>query len=177
MTHSELVEIARQWLVRQKCTIITTEIASEASEQPDAIGWNGGHSTLVECKVSESDFKADAKKHFRQFPELGMGCARYFLIPKGLVTVEEIPPAWGVLEYDGKRVRTVRKSEQHKANSRGEIRVLLSILRRIGSTAPQGVSIKCYTMQTGCRTTLTVDSEPETLEQKAILDAVFTEIE
>lgn len=160
MTHCELVEIARLWLSRKKkCSLITTEIASEASEQPDALGWNGCHSTLVECKVSASDFKADAKKHFRQFPELGMGCERYFLIPKGLITLPEIPPPWGLLEYDGKRVLITRKSEQHKANARGEIRILLSLLRRIGSAAPVGVSIKCYTMATGNRCTLTISDD------------------
>lgn len=177
MTHSELVEIARQWLVRQKCTVITTEIATAASEQPDALGWRWSTSVLVECKISVSDFKADARKSFRVHPVNGIGVERYFLTPCNLISVADIPVGWGLLECDGRRVRTIRKSDTHENHARNEILILSSLLRRIGQNAPPGVSIKCYELNTGNRCTLTVDSEPETPEQKAILDAVFTEIQ
>jgi hypothetical protein len=169
MTHSELVEIARQWLIRRKrCAIVTTEVATCASEQPDALGWNGWHSTLVECKVSRSDFRADSEKHFRQFPANGMGCERYFLIPKGLVARDEIPVKWGVLEYDGKRVKIARKSEHHEHRPQAEILILSSLLRRIGQAAPSGVSIKCYDMRTGNRCTLTLGDDDSEFEPEPI---------
>lgn len=181
-SHSELVEIARQWLVRQKCTVITTEIATAAMEQPDALGWRWCRSMLVECKVSVSDFKADSKKTFRQKGWRGLGQERYYLTPNGLISEAELPSGWGLLEYDGKRVRTVKKSEDHDADARGEILVLSSLLRRIGQNAPKGVSIKCYELNTGNRCTLTIEDEPETPESpesraEAILDAVFTSIQ
>lgn len=160
LTHAQLVEVARQWLCkRQRCALVTTEVATCASEQPDALGWNGRHSTLVECKVSRADFRADAEKHFRRFPNIGMGVERYFLSPVGLIGVNELPPKWGLLEYDGKRVRIVRKSDTHEHSAGAEILILLSLLRRIGATAPAGVSIKCYEMRTGNRSTLTVDAD------------------
>lgn len=178
VTHGELVEIGRQWLVRQKCTVITTEIATSASEQPDALGWRWSRSVLVECKISVSDFKADAKKVFRVNGFMGLGVERYFLTPRDLIPVSDIPVGWGLLEYDGRRVRTIRKSVDHEANVRNEVLILSSLLRRIGQNAPPGVSIKCYELNTGNRCTLTIDTEPlETPAQTAILDAVFTEIE
>ena len=42
------------------------------------------------------------------------------------------------------------------ANKIKETYILLSLLRRIGKNAPEGVSIKCYAYQTKNKTTLTV---------------------
>ncbi|HEX9959843.1 MAG TPA: hypothetical protein VGB00_02855, partial [Pyrinomonadaceae bacterium] len=82
-THAELVAIAREWLKTHHCSVVVSEITSAASEQPDAIGWRGGNSILIECKVSRSDFLADRKKSFREHLEMGMGDYRYFLAPVG----------------------------------------------------------------------------------------------
>jgi hypothetical protein len=77
---------------------------TKSGEQPDCIGFRSGVSCLIECKTSRSDFLADRKKRFRVDPNLGMGDWRFMLVPKGLITTEELPDGWGLLETDGRRV-------------------------------------------------------------------------
>ena len=162
LTHSELVQIAARWLANQgRCSVVLTECSSECWEQPDAIGWHGPVSTLIECKTSLSDFKADARKQFRIMPELGIGRQRYFMAPAGLLTGEDLPAKWGVLEVFCGRVVVAKKPETFsEINGSGEIALLLSCLRRIGQQCPTGVSIKCYTIESRKnRTTLGIEGE------------------
>lgn len=157
--HSDLVGQAAKWL-RKKCAVVLTEMAT-TGEEPDAIGWQGHHSTLVECKASRTDFVADRQKSFRCDATRGIGNARYFLAPTGLINADELPPMWGLLEYDGEKVRCAQKSEHFEdANHRHEITLLLSSIRRIGQTAPKGISVKFYTFASGNRATLGIDLEP-----------------
>lgn len=161
MKHSELVELAAQWL-RKKCPIVVTELAT-SGEEPDAIGWHGHNSILVECKTSREDFRADAGKPFRFSDESGIGIRRYFLALPGVIAIDCLPPKWGLLEVTTKGVRMIRESEVFEANQRQEIGILLSCLRRIGQTAPKGISIRCYTIETMNRATITLplECEPE----------------
>lgn len=156
VTHSDLVGAASKWL-QKKCACVITEIAT-TGEEPDAIGWRGSHSILVECKASRADFLADRQKGFRRSPQLGIGARRYFMAPKGLIAVEELPSMWGLLEYDAPKVRCARESDYFSdCNTRHEITILLSAMRRIGRTAPTGVSIRFYTIDTKNRATLGLD--------------------
>jgi len=155
VSHPALVEVAAQWL-RRKCAVVITELAT-IGETPDAIGWQGTHSTLIECKISRSDFLADAAKYFRRESSMGIGFARYFLTVPGIVKQEELPAKWGLLELTGCKVRVVRKSEHfEETNHRHEIGILLSTIRRIGQNAPPGVSIKFYTIESKNTATLGV---------------------
>lgn len=159
-SHAALVAEAARWLQKNHAVVIT-EIASSILEQPDAIGWkgSGGMSTLVECKTSRADFMADRKKYFRLNPEHGMGFRRYFLTTPGLVSVEELPPKWGLLELEGSKVCVRKEAERfHASNSRHEVCIMLSALRRIGHVAPRGTSIRCYTFNTKNRATLGIES-------------------
>jgi hypothetical protein len=51
----------------------------------------------VECKASRSDFARDAKKHFRRWPQNGMGTFRFYLCPEGLLSPSDLPERWGLL--------------------------------------------------------------------------------
>jgi hypothetical protein len=52
-THANLVLSAARWLRNTKgCTVVFTEFAATGNETPDAIGFQGERSILVECKVS-----------------------------------------------------------------------------------------------------------------------------
>lgn len=160
LTHKVLVGAAAQWLQRQH-SIVITEMAT-TGEEPDAIGWTGVLSTLVECKASLADFRADGKKFFRRSPEMGMGTFRYFLTPVGMVRPELLPRNWGLLELvNGKVQVTVAARQFGDANRRHEITMLVSALRRVGRSAPSGVSIKCYTIDTKSRATLGVSTEED----------------
>lgn len=155
LTHAELVEVGRRWLLRpwrnagaghSACCVVLTEIVTGASETPDVIGWSGfSRSVLIECKTSRSDFKADGAKHFRRHPEMGMGVHRFYLAPVGILAEDEIPGGWGFIEADDNHNAHVRRASGVFAVDRGaEVRVLLSLLRRLKVDPGLHVAIRAY---------------------------------
>jgi hypothetical protein len=135
VTHAKLVEIAVGWLRRYRCGVVLSEQACASGEMPDAIGWkNTCHSVVVECKISRPDFLADRDKPFRQKPERGVGCERYYMAAKGLIRVEEIPTGWGLLELSRREVEKVKASAKNLRSQIGfgyEMNLLLASLRRV----------------------------------------------
>lgn len=135
MTHSQLVASAAEWLRRYRCGIVLSEQACVSGEMPDAIGWKRAcHSVVVECKISRADFFADQEKPFRQKPELGLGCERFYLTPAGLLHPEELPRGWGLLESAGRTVHVIRRSARNLRTVIGfrhEMNLLLASLRRV----------------------------------------------
>jgi hypothetical protein len=135
VTHAKLVELAVHWLRRYRCGVVLSEQACISGEMPDAIGWKKAcHSVLVECKVSRADFLADREKPFRQKPETGVGCERYYLAPKDLIRMEELPADWGLLEVSGREVRRVKRPGRDLRSAIGfqyEMNLLLASLRRV----------------------------------------------
>ena len=106
-------------------------MASANLETPDAIGWNGGSSILVECKISRSDFFRNADKPSHR---AGMGMQRYFMVPAGLVAAPDMErfAEWGLLYVrDSGNVQTWIAAPLLIADSRAEIRMLVSTLRRV----------------------------------------------
>lgn len=144
MTHGELVQRASGWLRKGRTavggdtpwigghSVVLTKPNVCGWEQPDVIGWTGaGHSTLLEVKVSRADFFRDADKPFRAVPGVGMGNRRYYVVPEGLVKVEEVPSGWGLVEAGRKRFRVVRESESFSVrNVHAELGMLLARIRR-----------------------------------------------
>ena len=136
MTHAQLVQRAIAWLRSNRCSVVLSEQACASGEMPDAIGWKRTqHSVVVECKVSRADFLADRAKPFRQRPELGLGCERFYLTPPDLVRESELPPGWGLLECQRGRVRSVHpaasKSQRSPQGMKYEMNLLLASLRRV----------------------------------------------
>jgi len=157
MKHDELVELGAKYLegYRTACgksmpahAVVTTGIGS--GETPDVLAFYGsGHTTLIEVKVSRADFLKDGKKWFRRRPERGMGNRRYYLAPAGLIKVEELPDKWGLMELRGEKIKVVKLAEHTTDVCKyAEISVLMSLIRRIGQNAPEGVSVKFYTYET-----------------------------
>jgi len=72
MTHADLVVHARKWLSSIGCSVVISEMASDAGEEPDDIGWRSGVSIKVECKASRPDFLADKKKYWHRKPEIAV---------------------------------------------------------------------------------------------------------
>lgn len=119
MTHRGLCELARRWLLRVpssnnplkqggSCKKSFCEIQAGWGEQADAYGVNSYYSILVEVKMSVADFKADAKKPHRTHPEQGIGDYRYYMVPEGLLRLEDIPDKWGLIEVTPRRQCRVR---------------------------------------------------------------------
>ncbi len=127
--------MAVDWLRRYRCGVVLSEQACASGEMPDAIGWKKTcHSVLLECKVSRADFLADRDKPFRQKPEIGLGCERYYMVPKSLLRVDELPPRWGLLEVSGRNVEKVKGSARNLRSETGfgyEMNLLLASLRRV----------------------------------------------
>jgi hypothetical protein len=132
-THDALVERARSWLLSaRRCSVVLTELGTwSTNEIPDALGFTNWHSVLVECKISRSDFFADAKKVFRRELQRGMGNFRFYLCPAGLIKAEEVPGPWGLVYAYLSRARQVKKAVFCEANAKHERAILLSIARRV----------------------------------------------
>jgi len=154
ITHDDLIESARKWLFKAHSIVITEMMGG--SEIPDAIGWGGGQSTtLIECKTSHQDFLSDKKKISRQW--IGMGDFRYYLVPQGVISLNELPEKWGLLEYKDKRSHSklIKNAEyQHEKSWRSEMGLLCSALRRIGGLRKEGVSVRVYQYETKNKATL-----------------------
>jgi hypothetical protein len=135
VTHAKLVSLAVAWLRRYHCGVVLSEQACVSGEMPDAIGWKKAcHSVLVECKVSRADFLADREKAFRQKPETGVGCERFYLAPRGLIRSEDLPSGWGLLEVGGREIEKVKPSSKNLRSELGfqyEMNLLLASLRRV----------------------------------------------
>lgn len=111
--HDVLVEVANQYLKEGLgCGFSFAEFHASTGngEVPDAIGWAGLKSVLIECKTSRSDFHADKEKEVRKNPEEGVGLFRLYMAPKGLLQKDDLPSQWGLVEVEEHRgqVRTIR---------------------------------------------------------------------
>lgn len=133
MTHKQAVQRIAKWLqFNQRCLIVATELSTACHETPDAIGFHGhAHSILVEVKVSRADFLADGGKQFRQLPDLGMGDVRYFAAPPGVIKPEDDLEDWGHLEILERQIKVIRKPQAQTANKRAEVKLLMSVIRRL----------------------------------------------
>ena len=137
MTHQQLVRLAEQWLRRRyRCGIVLSEQSCASGETPDVIGWKGVcRSVVIECKTSRADFFADQEKPFRKQPETGMGCERFYLVPRGLIKPEELPRSWGLLECSGREislaVKPRRQTQRTEIGLKWEMNLLLASLRRV----------------------------------------------
>lgn len=134
-THKKLVRRMAAWLkvnADHHRTIVVSELAAGSNnETPDVIGWRGCSSILIECKTSRADFFADREKCFRREEERGMGDIRYFAAPAGVLSPEDIPDGWGLLEVDDRFVRIKKPAAPKKANKDAEVTMLVSVIRRL----------------------------------------------
>lgn len=144
MTHNELSAIAMRWLKRPNsskghgCQVAVSECSADyVGERPDAIGFRVGHaegSVVVECKVSRSDFHADKTKQHRQ-QGCGMGTWRYYMVPKGLLTIADLPQRWGLLEVTSRGHVQVRHGAAASAGNWHAYRDALEAFRHESDVA------------------------------------------
>lgn len=149
MTHDELVRRAIAWLRSKRHDPVLAGIAS-CDEIPDAIGWTSGHSTVVECKTSRSDFLCDKWKyvgyksnisgyvlraktpHQRDAYEKSgyvkvaiprMGMYRYFMSEPGFITPSMITaehPDHGLLHVQKRGVTVVMQAPKRSLDMVGQ---------------------------------------------------------
>ena len=119
----------------KKYNYVAVELCTWNSENTDVWGLgNFNDSVVIEVKVSHVDFKADQKKWCRSdVAEMNgrqAGRLRWYLCPEGVVKKEELPPKWGLLYWDGKRVYPVVAPKPFENTSAADMDILTSILRR-----------------------------------------------
>jgi hypothetical protein len=150
MTHADLVHAAYRWLLGPAgCGFAFRELVAinGTGEIPDVLGYKDGgkHTIIVECKTSRPDFLSDRKKrHRRGDPAcLPMGRYRFYATPKGMLSVEELPERWGLIEANERSVMKLRHNpynmmggnwwsngfEEH--NIEAERAMMYSALRRL----------------------------------------------
>ena len=159
LNHDKLVTIGAAWIWGQGANIVVTEFSGGQGEIPDVLAWgNNARSILIEAKASYGDYSGDKQKVFRKEPERGIGGQRYFIMPSQLaekVIRGRFPDKWGLLSvkiYKGVdkktkyKVRVLRQSGWFKHDKTKESKILISALRRIGSTALSitGMSVRFY---------------------------------
>lgn len=102
--HELLCEKGVTWLKRNGFQVTAANVWTAGSrERVDCIGFRQQCSVLIEAKVSRSDFLADKKKPERQSG--GVGTYRFYLTPAGLLTVDDLPGRWGLLEFSGRSIK------------------------------------------------------------------------
>ncbi len=165
VTHADLVERARRWLLkatpsRGACSVVLTEIGtSGVGEIPDAVGWWGAGSYLVECKATVEDWRADAKKVFRNNTWKGVGLFRYFLVPEAIADKGNVPDGWGLLVAVRRTaIEIVKEARPQMENPYGCIEYLLSTLRRLHFKPDGHVSVRFYEQATKSKATATIST-------------------
>ena len=135
--HYELCKEGAKWLKKTPFTgykYITVELVCIAADNTDIWGTNGCESTMIEVKTSRSDFLNDKKKFSRQPQNIihAIGNYRYYLCPKGIINIEDLPEGWGLLWYNDGKITSIKGATYIKTYNRGELAILCSIMRREG---------------------------------------------
>lgn len=88
----------------------------------------------VEIKVSRSDWKREATDP-KKAEAIAQYCDRWYVhtAPGVVADISEVPPAWGLREFDGKTWRTIREAEKRQPVAIDRA-FLASILRRADTT-------------------------------------------
>lgn len=104
--HHTLTELGAKWLKRQGFSVVATELACYGNrEPPDVVAFRSTCSAILEIKVSRQDFLADHNKPERTTG--GLGNYRFYLCPTGLIETRELPPRWGLLYCEGKKITSI----------------------------------------------------------------------
>lgn len=127
MNHAELCKLALVWLKRpysrggHGCKVAIDECRTGWNgEMPDALGFTytgqpvRDGTVLVECKVSRADFLADKAKPHRHSG--GVGNWRYYMAPEGLISPDELPAKWGLVEVNARGHLKVRRGVYTDSN-------------------------------------------------------------
>lgn len=155
-SHDELVEQGAKYLARDHVVVLTE--LTFGRECPDVIGWRAnGQCTVLECKTTIADYRADIHKPWRVDTSLGMGNERLFLTNPDLITGADWPEDWGVIEVKNERFTIKKRSRLFYANRVAENQLMISSIRRLADAPEiQGISIRFYTIDRQARATMGV---------------------
>lgn len=136
-THRQLVLIGARWLNKKASNVfyrsryVLTEFVCQGTREiPDILGLRPYGNVLIEVKTSRSDFKKDFLKDGRRRDVLQLGHRRFYLTPVGLVSPEELPDGWGLLESNGSDIALVKHSDKFEEDRKAINFIYHSILSR-----------------------------------------------
>lgn len=90
-------------------------------------------SYLIECKVSRTDFHRDKKKVFRRpGAAFALGRYRYYMAPPKMLSPDEMPARWGLLEVYPKTVKIKKKAEPHGTSNYSAVREMNVMAAELG---------------------------------------------
>lgn len=116
ITHKELVKIAVKWAMGRHNVVISERGA--INEIPDVVGLHYAYTTLIECKASRADFQRDKFKITRRHSDICIGNYRIYCAPHGLLSEDDIPETWGLLEvYPSGHVKLRTNIYKHRAGA------------------------------------------------------------
>jgi hypothetical protein len=145
--HHLLCLLAARWLnsvesktnyLQPTCNWVCVEVGSLSTSTPDVFGWGDGNGTgyagvQIEVKMSHADFLRDKKKKTTLNPQLDFGMLKYYCCPKGVISVNEIPPWCGLLYEDDGRISVIRDANKRDDKClSSEVLVISSAMRRLG---------------------------------------------
>lgn len=129
--------------------MVATEVSSVGSrERPDVVGFRSTCSAIIEAKISRTDFLADSRKPERLIAGTGIGVYRFYLCPKDVIKVSELPEKWGLLYLMGTTIDEIVRPKgngwpgsftegwgefQHEPDIKKERAILFSIARRLAN--------------------------------------------
>jgi hypothetical protein len=129
-THKELVERGYKYLEKY-CGFVLKEFKTYSVEIPDVIGFRHEKTILIECKTSRADYFNDCKKEHRNFVHK-LGNHRFYLVPDGMISKDELFEGWGLLYCTPKQIRHIVDAPYHNPVETRieEYHILYSLCRR-----------------------------------------------
>ncbi|NDW19458.1 hypothetical protein D0T53_11135 [Dysgonomonas sp. 216] len=137
-THHNLCCIAAKWLQgrwsksKPYADYATVELVTQGWENTDVFGWNCQYSTMIEIKVSRSDFLKDKDKKCRVDWYGSVGNYKYYCCPEGVIKENDLPDKWGLLYVKDGKVEIIKLAEPQETNIETERYIFNSIFRREG---------------------------------------------
>ena len=119
---------AERWQTPNKWA--TVELACTGVEECDVWATNGETSTVIEVKVSLSDFRHDRKKYARtnQAQQVGQqtGNFRYYLCQEEIADkiMNELPEKWGLLVWNGKKIECIVCAQFFDCNHKWDMYII-----------------------------------------------------
>ena len=131
--HSELQEKARCYLLNKSYWITNVEVDCGYYGIYDVWGMKsevGNFETMgIEVKISRADFKNNKYKEAKTEKRIDVAANRnYILCPTGLIQKDEVHREWGLLWFNGKRIRNVKKADFIEMTDKKKLAILIKFL-------------------------------------------------
>lgn len=119
-----------------RCKYAAVELVVYGAENPDAWACYSMATAVIEVKTSHADFLADQKKYWRskEAENWQAGNYRAYCAPRGIISKNEVPEKWGLIEWDSsaKTFLITKTPPKLVTTNHADLIILQSILRREG---------------------------------------------